>query len=405
MRRATTIAVAGLTLATLAWQPLTQDVAAGSHQTAGDRGVSPLRTGATWRAAVEAHAPGALDTAATQVAGWSREELEGVLPEVGRQTDVLRLVERALVLHTDIAVLHRRPDHYDLPAGSTTMTLLADGRAVGQTAGTFHWEFARQLIEQLPQGDDRRRVAQTFYRATATILQGWNEDPELTAHLTVARRELNDDPVLLLIEGTQRQMYAGARAQRFFDQRRRAWRPNPAVTGGRLPASEASTAPPSLPTVSGAQSQAEQLFRRALAADPTLVEARIRLAHVLSDRGRHKDATAQLARLDTTALPPFLAYYAALLTGREARVRNDVPAARRAYERAAAIYPEAPVPHLALSELAVAQGDDQGSLRQVAAARANASVGDVIDPWWAVERAHVPSGDTLLDEMRDAFVR
>ncbi len=105
------------------------------------------------------------------------------------------------MLHADVAILNREPAGYNLPAGEANVTLLSDGRAVGQMSGTVHWEFARRLIERAPEGEDRLRIAQTFYRATGAVLQWWGEYPELATHLAAGRRLLGDDPVLLLYEG------------------------------------------------------------------------------------------------------------------------------------------------------------------------------------------------------------
>jgi len=238
-----------------------------------------------WLEAVETHVPGARDEAVTRLAVWSRGELDDLVSAFWQpppRNDQLRLLERALVLHADIAILNRDVRGYNLPAGEGTTVLVEDGRAIGQMSRTAHWDVARRLVGAMPVGIERTRIARQFYRATAAVLQQWGELPELTTHLIAGRRLLGDDPVLLLYEGTMHQAYAGPRYQRVFDERVRASFPRGAsVATPGLPT--VKDLPPALPSVRGSRSQAERLFRRALALDPTLAEARVRLAHVLSD--------------------------------------------------------------------------------------------------------------------------
>jgi tetratricopeptide (TPR) repeat protein len=354
-----------------------------------------------WLDAVNGHAPGQQDDAVARVAPWSRGELESMLATLSGQTaaDRLRIIERALVLHVDVAILHRTPDGYRLPSGANTLRVVRDGRDVGQTAGTVQWEFARRLVDRAPQGNDRRRVGRRFYHATAALLQLWGEYPELTTHLTAGRRFLGDDPVLLLYEGTLRQAYAGPKVQRFFDEQRRSpeWQPKLPV-GNKASLRDLPTLPTALPSVGGSRTQAEQAFRRALAIDPTQTESRVRLAHVLGDAGRHDEAAAALAHVQVDHLPPFLDYYASIVTGREARTRGQPEVARAAFERAATIYPNAPAPRYGLSELALARGDRVESLAHLQRGAAASRV-DADEPWRWLDRAHDPSAETLIAEL------
>jgi hypothetical protein len=75
---------------------------------------------------------------------------------------------------------------------------------------------------------------------------------------------------------------------------------------------------------SGSSDSPKRTCGGALALDPTLEEARIRLAHVVGDRGKIDDAVALADEALATSLPPFLEIYAAL-TGwpRFGRRSND----------------------------------------------------------------------------------
>ena len=357
----------------------------------------------TWLEAVETHAPGANDQAATRLATWSRDDLDDLVAAFWRQplrNDQLRLLERALILHADIAILNRNLRGYDLPPGEGTTVLVEDGRAIGEMSRTAHWNVARRLLAAMPAGSERARVGRQFYRATGAVLQQWGELPELTTHLEEGQRLVGDDPVLLLYEGTMHQAYAGPRYQRVFDERVRAtFARGSAVTQAGLPT--VKNLPPVLPSVRGSRSQAERLFRRALALDPGLVEARIRLAHVLSDAGRHNEAATELKRVAGESRPGFIDYYASLMTGRVSRTRGQLDAARAAFEHAASVYATAPAPRLALSELALARGDREESLAQLRQA-APSDRSDVEEPWWWLDRVHEPSAQSLIGDLRRA---
>ncbi len=155
------------------------------------------------------------------------------------------------------------------------------------------------------------------------------------------------------------------------------------------------TLPEAFPSAGDSRAQAERLFRRALALDPALAEARIRLAHVVGDSGRHEAAATELERAARQPLPPLLDYYASLLTGREARARGQLDAARRGFERAAGIYPNAPAPKYGLSELAIARNNGPESLAHLLPSEA-AARSDPNEPWWWIDRVHDPSAQTLI---------
>jgi tetratricopeptide (TPR) repeat protein len=286
-----------------------------------------------------------------------------------------------------------------------------DGTAVGQMAGTYHWEFMRRLIDRLPAKDDRRRIAQIYLRATAAELERWGEYPELSVQLAAGRKLLGDDSVLLMYEGTMYQAYAGARAQRFFTERRRAQskdRPiitvmsNPTMLGNNLRSAPLNNGVgDALPAVRGLRQQAARTFRRALSLDPALAEARIRLAQIVGDDDQHEEAVTELTRAMAAPLTPFLGYYAALVMGREQRALGQLDEAQASFERARAIYPAAAPPRFGLSEIALTRGD---------ADRARALLSDLTPPqgdvnllWGRIDRIHDPSAQSLLNEMRRVF--
>jgi hypothetical protein len=146
---------------------------------------------------------------------------------------------------------------------------------------------------------------------------------------------------------------------------------------------------------------AERDLRRALASDPTLVEARIRLAHVLSALNRKAEAAALARTVDDATLPPFLAYYGAMVLGRAEADLGRHAEARRAFERAARLLPAAQSPQIALSRLAVAEGHGADAITALIATSGPTAKADAIDPWWSYFRLHAPDAKAQLAAFRE----
>jgi tetratricopeptide (TPR) repeat protein len=145
---------------------------------------------------------------------------------------------------------------------------------------------------------------------------------------------------------------------------------------------------------------AEQLYKRALERDPTLVEARIRLGRVLGLRRRHKEAVEQLQQ-GQSADEPLLQFYAHLFLGGEFEALGNGADARQSYERAAELQPTAPSPLFGLSRVAD-QAGDRGAARDLIARVLMLPADDVdrADPWWVYEFAQARGVDALLDDLR-----
>jgi hypothetical protein len=131
------------------------------------------------------------------------------------------------------------------------------------------------------------------------------------------------------------------------------------------------------------------LFKSAIGRDPSLAEARIRLAWVRGLRGHHEQAAADLRTVVERDLDPHLQYLAWLLLGRE-----ELGLGRRA----AALCPEAQSPRLGLSLLVHLGGNQLASL-QILSLPGQASATED-DPWWTFDNRHEPDADELLAQMR-----
>ena len=147
---------------------------------------------------------------------------------------------------------------------------------------------------------------------------------------------------------------------------------------------------------------AETFLRRAVTADATHVEARLRLARVVGQLGRHQEAATELRRAAGETEDPLLLFYAHLFLGREEEAQGHAGEARTAYERAATLYPSAQSPRLALSQLAWHAHDRDGAL-QALQPPADADSDD--DPWFSYRFAQGRHFDELLDTLRKPFLR
>jgi hypothetical protein len=356
--------------------------------------VAEPRDFAAWRSAVESHAAARRDAAVVDLARWPYGDLLAVLPDVARLEPPERamVVRKGLLLHTDIAIAYRTAVGYNLPLHGRGSTLFVDGRSIGGGSATYHWDFARALLGRLPAGAERTEIARLFYRTTGAILQQWSAHTELDAHLAAGLRLLDDDPVLLLYQGTRHQIYAHPRAQAAFDERRRQAAARMGRTMGVFIQDRRSTI---LERVS-----AEQAFRRALQSDPSLHEARIRLAHVLADRGRFADALEHLDRVGASSISPMLGFYLNLVKGRAERALGRFQEARASFESARTIVPAAQAPRLALSEVSLALGDHAAALDYLVGLSAEQV--SLVDQWSLLARTH-DGAETMLTEMRETF--
>lgn len=366
-----------------------------------------------WRAAVEAHRAGVLDQPVRTVAGWTKSDLERVLeafeptalvPGAPRDARDQRdaWLRRAILLHTDVLVLMRQPGGYALPpSGDRSVGLVADGIQVGVQRGTAQWEFTRRLVAGLQAAD----AARLWFRTTTAFLQSWLDWPESDAHLAEGRKRFPDDPILLLYEGTIHEMYASPAIQT-LELPKELLTPEPVhfATGSVFSLMNLRGPVPAMSWVFQSADieteTAERLLRRAIGIDRGLAEAQIRLGHVLGQRGRHVEAIASLERGIQLTRSPLVRYWGLVWLGHERREAGRVAAAIEAFEQAAALYPQAQTPRLALSQLLYDRGDRARALAEYTTALA-AAAGE--DPRLAYEHTHVPAADTLLAELRAAF--
>lgn len=373
-----------------------------------------------WLAAAAAHEPGTADDPVMQVMGWPRERLDRILHHALPAADAPRL-QRALSLHTDIAIVERTQNLSDRDGAGAAIEVL-DGRQTRVLGRSFHWAIARAIAKELNERPGQAARVTAWYRAVGAMLQAWADCGLLEAHLESAHEVVGRDPLLALYQGTLHQTFADPRLQRYASRTladlepaaRAAMRQGGATgiartTGnmsrGRVGAGMfgAPPSPGSIPMLPRSAKleldDAERWLRRALSLDPTLVEARIRLAHVLSAAGEHAQAVEMLGPVDEATLPPFSGFYAAMVLGRSQEHLGRYAEAGAAYARAAAIFPGGQSVEIGRSRVALAQGHTADAL-DVAVAVAGPGSTERDDPWTSYFRLHDPDAKTLLDAWR-----
>jgi tetratricopeptide (TPR) repeat protein len=194
-----------------------------------------------------------------------------------------------------------------------------------------------QVATTMAGGEDPKaqRVALQWFHTVNALFLHWAEATLLYADSGL--RYYPNDAVLYLYRGTVHQMYANGRVQQFL---------NRADANAGYPQEPASVE----------LARAATDLRRALDLDPTLVEARIRLAHVVGDLGRPDDAVALATEALRAKLPPFFESYASLILGRNQFRAGRLDDSRAAFERAAALAPTAQAPRIGRSQVALASG-------------------------------------------------
>ena len=359
-----------------------------------------------WLAAVNGHRPGQTDAAIGTAAAKSLADLEATLADVvglrdrwsSSQQDVVtyrgrkfthpelrglfgvvgdepvkpgvnRLLRRAAVYHADIAIFVSAvgpAGEGGVPRPGRSAIVIGDGRQRATTTSTIHWAFGRDVLDSLAPGPKGDEIARAWYLAGAAYLQAAHMVTESDDHLSRARQIFPDDAQVLFEGACTLETLAGPSIQA-------AWRAG-------APSARARALLPSERSILG---RAEQLHRRALQHDPSLIEARVRLARITAARGQHREAIELLQQALAAGPPDVLHYLAAMLLGDDEQAVGRRAAARGHYEEAAQLFPTAQSPLLALGLLA-----RDGSEREAATAalerlgRLPAEPERRVDPWW-----------------------
>ena len=355
-----------------------------------------------------------MDAASTSASEWSPDQVEIFLPHALAAIDAPTLI-RALSMHTDIALAQQATMARPV-VGSRTAVVLLDGRRLDTIPRSQQWRICWRLAAGLARRDRGQTVA-SWFRATGAVLQQLADCDLLLHHLDVALALFPQDAVIALYAGTLHQTFADPRVQQYMARRRASpvpphfrtndewradfFRPPPVrqALDGRLRVGGQGSAP-ALPEATNVElSRARDLFRRSLQLDPSLHEARIRLAHVLGDLGEHAQAVATVRPALAAPLVPFFEFYAAVILGRSEEHLGHYAAAGDAYARAAARFPGAQSAEMGRSRVALAQGR-AGDAVAIAVGVVGPESDEHADPWSSYFRVHDPDAGALLAAWR-----
>jgi tetratricopeptide (TPR) repeat protein len=362
-----------------------------------------------WMSAVQAHQPGEVDQPLLEVAGWPSRDLDSVRRTLGaalkslslRDDERNDLLRRGALLHTDIALLlperaaeyqqspEFKPFYLD-PTGkphvvgreADKLFFTLDGEFVTTSVETAHWSMARMLLGAIRPRPESDEFVRLWYRAVAAGFEKeglfGNANYQLDHGLDVLPR----DPVLLFYAGAMHESFASERFQSVP-------RTRPALAAQLR-----------FPTALEQLRDAETLMGQSVKAHGP-VEARVRYARVLGRLGKHDRARTMLKDVAPELREPRLQYLDALFLGSQEGALGHVGEARDAFERAAALYPTAQSPLLALGDLFRRAGNRTAALealRRLQALPADPAPRE--DPWTDYFRSFAFDADAQLDAVR-----
>ena len=327
-----------------------------------------------WLQAVEAHKAGDPGKAAVDVSTWSGSELEAVVVYAKQHARSLakrdleqanQLLLRGATLHADIARLipdepTRRSERQQ------SVYTIKDGRWQGVRYLSMHWQLGRSLLDGVLPAPAAHPAVRTWYRDTSIDLLRLRSLVEATSHLIRALQFFPKDGVLLFCRGALHEWHSSALMQ-----------------AGSESLTEANRGTSPFATRQMELTRAERFFRDALVDRPGHIETRLRHAHVLGDLGRHEEAVSELRRVIEEGATGAFLYLAHLFLGRDYEALGQYHRARSELERAAALYPNAQTPRLALSHLERRAGNRAAAQQQLQLlAQLPTAERQREDPWW-----------------------
>ena len=300
---------------------------------------------------------------------------DGGLDEAAVRCARNRLLKRGAVLHTDAAIHVEGATPSPPSRGGRPekwQVRFSDGQQRVAEGAPGHWELARSLLENVAPDPEADETVRLWYIATSAHGQYHRRHMR---HEEQAVELFPDDPHVLFLAGCLHETFASPTIQSLTRSVR--------VSGTRH-------------GIEGGDAElrtAEKLFRRSLETDPSLVEPRIRLGRVLHLLGQPRQAELELRQAVTTLLSEggsepspdarLMLYFAEMFYGAAAEELGERDRAQAAYTRAAELFPGAPSPSLALSQLALRGNDRLAAVDAVRRAmEAPGGPRDREDPWW-----------------------
>ena len=305
----------------------------------------------------------------------------GLTDDEAAKGNASRILLRAAILHADVAILVFPSLAGRAGCHESATLLVRDGAVIGGSCLGFHWTHGRLLLDAVTPAPGKDPVVRLWYVATITYMLEKGDYASANLHIARARLLFPDDPAILFEHG----YYHEALAAPFMKT---------AALEAGIKVREARAD----------LDEAEELYRRAIKEDQRFTEARVHRGHVLGLLDRHRDAAEEL-RLALRSLDgPKDRYYAELFLGHAEESLGNRAAAREHYGQAAALYPRAQSPLLALAVFARQLGDRAGAqdaMRQLLALPPARDM--TADPWWRYYRWQMVDYRARLTELYAPF--
>jgi len=390
-----------------------------------------------WIDAVDHHTAGETDASVEALSAWTYDDLESMRPYIeflvqapaerdkqrtarrARLTtaeraaiDELRRIglpphgdfttfrKRAAILHTDTAMASGVPPVVDaprpFPAGNAPPNqtrrldvMSVDGRLEHFELANPHWDYARDMLDSLPQQPARDPMVAQWSRTIGAYYASERKYADAIGHFAWARSAAPDDPLVLYGEACLQETLGAPRIQ---DYVRVTMLPNGLrIMGVESPETHLR--------------RAEGLLRKSLAASPRFAEANLRLGRVLTQLQRYDEALPYLRTAIAESKDRALSYYAHLFSGDAEYWLARSADARLSYERALAIFPDAQAAQIGLAAVVSAEGDREAALTAMLPTltkEPDSRAGD--DPWWDYYFGDAANLEWLLDELRAPFM-
>jgi tetratricopeptide (TPR) repeat protein len=341
-----------------------------------------------WLRLVADHRPGADDPPVLEASQWPWSELNPVLQALQQRASPVVILRSAAML-SDIAFfvpVGERPS-----ANISGYSILAqDGqrRSIGMLDA--HLAAGRRLLDALPRNAspdaaEVRAHVVAWYRTVSAALTSVYNLADLEPHVKRSLARFPDDPGILFDAGGFHEAYASPLTQVPLSEEAERDRPSQQMTGRQTTGTVMVLIKQS---PNALLDEAQKLFRRATEQDPTLVEARVRLGRVLLARGRAAAAVPELERAVALEADETAKYYAWMFFGAALAETGKAVEAMRAFRSAAALFPYAPSPQLAISQVAAEQGNRTLAREALERVLAPDRRQDHFDPWWIYLRGN-----------------
>jgi hypothetical protein len=318
----------------------------------------------------------------------------GLADEEVPRSDGNRILRRAAILHGDVAMIVIPEMPAQAECSTPSGIVVKDGQPAGGLCSVAHWAQGRALLDAIKPDPGQDPVARLWYQATIAFMLERGDLANGERQIERGRLLFPNDPQLLFEHGYFHETFAAPSLQAAAQAGKEAiQRAAPRVVWNSTPLAAVHL------------KEAEALFGRALDLDPGLAEARLRHAVVLAGLGQHEAAALELGRIAVSAQSRIFRYYAELFLGNEEQALGKTDRARAHFTEAAALFPGAPSPRLALSALARRGGDRAGALAAIGHVfTLPAGERDRHEPWWVYNRWLQKTAQTRLSELYRALI-